>query len=241
MYSLGMSTSLEVILVLLTLAFLLALCLSWYVFLRRAILTKQSDRDGPLSSTSRLPTNVRCVPQNVPGSWRILQDDQTVLEIAPLPGARVASGGSIAVPAALTTWWETISAKFPEVKRGIAKLGANSYRLKFHPEVARGLEEGTYNLMSAPGGGVRLNAVDRLGQVVGQGFLVTEPGSLLIQVPGLVWAVLSAVTFHKYLSDINKRLFRLERAMEVIQEWLDNLSQGEVEGNYRYLKHYVTS
>jgi hypothetical protein len=71
---------------------------------------------------------------------------------------------------------------------------------------------------------------------VEQGILVEQAASLLVQLPGVIWVVLSVVTLQKYLSDIDRRLFRLEQAMQKIQGWLDNLSQGEIEGSYRYLR-----
>jgi len=162
MYSLGVNTSLEVILALVALALVLAVCLSLTVILRRSLFTEQRNRDTHLNSTLRFPGNVRCVSQNVPGSWRMLQDGEAVWEIAPLPGSLVASGASIPVPSALNSWWETMLAKFPEVKRGIEKLGAKTFVLKFSPKVTLGLELGKYRLMSATGGGVRLNALNGL-------------------------------------------------------------------------------
>jgi hypothetical protein len=89
----------------------LFLACSQYIILRRFVGTQPPTNNSALNSPLRFPDNLRWVSQS-PGFWRLLWGEDTIVDIAPLPGTQQLSASRNPVPPALNTWWNTMLAQF---------------------------------------------------------------------------------------------------------------------------------
>lgn len=108
--------------------------------------------------------------------------------------------------------------------------------VRFSPDIARALNAGHVHLMRSAVGGFRAIAVNSAGQVVGQGTLAAA--SLLTPAAAglLAWQVMAFVTAQKFLSDINRQLYDLQKKTGDIIEWLESEARGRIAGNLEYLR-----
>ncbi len=119
----------------------------------------------------------------------------------------------------------------PTLAMNAGQAMANTYILKFSPDVTKALSDGTAYLANAAGGGVHAYAI-KDGQILGQGTLHSLRPELITAV---AWQVLAVITAQKFLSDINDRLQNIERGIDKILGFLYDERKGKLIGNYKYL------
>lgn len=138
----------------------------------------------------------------------------------------------------LKTNLSAIMQQAPNLVANIANIVSPKYLLKFSPQIAQGLANGSYNLMGAIEGGIRGIAVDASGKIIGQGTLQSVSKAPAVALA--IWQVAAIITAQKYLSDINKQLRRIEVGIQDIKEFLENERLGKIGGNYEYLQNIAT-
>ncbi len=130
---------------------------------------------------------------------------------------------------------QPLLAQAPSMIANASHALGTSVILKFAPEAAKGLREGSLTLMKSLEGGVRAIATDSSGKTVAHGSLHfvsnTNPATIALA----VWQVLAIVTAQKYLADISKRLAKIETAVEDIREWLENDRWAKIVSSIKYV------
>lgn len=159
---------------------------------------------GPFAEVQRLPSAARYKTEPIPRDTRITTGIQALLQRA------------------------------PALAREIASVAGDTYVVRFAPEVARGLSDGTLSMMRAVEGGLRASAIDATGKVVGNAVLTTP--AVAVSSVMVVWQVLAIITAQKFLADINKRLAGIERGVAGVKTWLIDEQHGGLEGDLRYLR-----
>jgi hypothetical protein len=109
------------------------------------------------------------------------------------------------------------------------------YELSFSPTIVQRLDGGSATLMQSLHGGVRANAVDQGGRIVGQGSLHPVEFLKTAAAAAAVWQVLSVAVAQKHLADIQKHLQDIASGVRGIQKWLQLDQRGKLEGNLEYL------
>jgi hypothetical protein len=123
---------------------------------------------------------------------------------------------------------------------GTILMAGNSYTLIFSPEVARGIENGTYKLIQVFKG-ARAWAVDaKTGKFIEHGVLQHAFNSPVF-IATMVWSILAAVTAQKFLKDISKQLSQIQSRLDSISGWLEAEEAGELLGNYFYLRNLAST
>jgi hypothetical protein len=124
--------------------------------------------------------------------------------------------------------------RLPELfNKGSEALGF-VYRVKFSPEITRGLLTGTSKLLQTSSGTLKATAVNATGSQVIQGganviATAANPAAIVL----IMWQVAAIVTAQKYLADINQKLKAIGSQLgEVL-----GLLQGQM---FAKLKAYVT-
>lgn len=132
---------------------------------------------------------------------------------------------------------QSLVAHAPGLAMTVGMASANNlYLLRFAPEVAQHLAEGSLELMKGNlQGGVRAIAVDAQGHIASHGDLFKISGASVATVATGIWQVLAIVTAQKFLSDINKQLARIEKGLGSIKDWLENEHYSRLQSNYHYL------
>jgi hypothetical protein len=124
--------------------------------------------------------------------------------------------------------------RLPELfNKGSEALGL-VYRVKFSPEITRGLINGTSKLLQTASGTLKATAVSANGSaLIQEGANVigtaTNPATIAL----IVWQVAAIVTAQKYLADIDHKLKALESQLSEIASLLQDQMFGK-------LKAYVT-
>jgi len=113
---------------------------------------------------------------------------------------------------------------------------SQTFVIKFSPDVARGIANGTLKVMKATEGGIRATAAAADGKIVGNATLLPAAGVNLAAVSLAVWQLAAIITAQKYLVDINWRLAAIEAGIEAIKEWLDTERKGKLIANLKYLQ-----
>jgi hypothetical protein len=93
--------------------------------------------------------------------------------------------------------------------------------VRFAPEIAHGLRNGSLHLMRSLEGGFRLTAVDSTHEIAGHGSIITESHVNLTMVATGIWSILAILTAQKYLLDIGRRLAKIEASVNDIKDWLE--------------------
>ncbi|HVZ32665.1 MAG TPA: hypothetical protein VG963_09580, partial [Polyangiaceae bacterium] len=111
--------------------------------------------------------------------------------------------------------------------------------MRFDPEVARKLADGTLTMMQAVNGGLRATAIDASGRIAGHAVLSAPSHALTGAL--VVWQVLAVVTAQKFLADINVRLAGMERGISELKSWLEDEQCGKLDGSLRYMRTMAES
>lgn len=151
-----------------------------------------------------------------------------------VPTLPLGAGPELAVDRAVRGTIGALLSQLPGLAKASGLIGERAFVLRFNPEIARGLADGSYSLMQAGGDGLRGIAVGERGTIVGHGTL--HAASLSPFAMAACWQMLATVTRQKFLADIDKKLARLGKEVSTIQEWLADQRHGIVAGNVDYLR-----
>jgi len=145
------------------------------------------------------------------------------------------AGDDLPVGQGLIDGLQPLLAQAPTLVKNAVHAMGTSIVMRFAPEAAKGLSDGSLTLMRSLEGGFRATAVDSGNKIVAQGSLKivsnANPAFLAIA----VWQVLAIITAQKYLSDINKKLSRINTAVEDIKEWLENDRWSRLVSDIKYV------
>lgn len=116
-------------------------------------------------------------------------------------------------------------------------LFTSAVKMRFSPEVTRGLADGSFSVMKSAQGGIRGIAIDSAGKTVGQASLdVIGKGAAAATA---IWQVAAMVTAQKFLADIDAKLASIEQGISDVKKWLENEQQAELVGQAQKIKSYV--
>jgi len=112
------------------------------------------------------------------------------------------------------------------------------FRVRFKPEVERGLRNGTYTLMSRSNGGHQLTAIDSLdkSKIISNGWVENVHAERLIALSTIVWQAMSIVTAQKFLSDINNTLKDIKTLIDDLKSLHYSDIYGKLNGWQQYIK-----
>jgi hypothetical protein len=122
----------------------------------------------------------------------------------------------------------------PNILSNAVNMVTDKYILRFAPDVANGLSNGSLKMM---GEGTRAIAVSSTtNKTAGMAILEKASGVNIATVTLGIWQLMAVITAQKYLLDINKRLAYIENSLNDIKDWLTNDLLGKIIGNFNYLK-----
>lgn len=116
-------------------------------------------------------------------------------------------------------WLQSIFKHAPRLAKSVSR-STNTYVMKFSPEVAHGIRNGSLDIMRSAQGGLRGIVVDARGTIVSQATLVPASGVRMTAIVAGAFQVLAVVTAQYYLPQINRRLLQIERGVQDIQAHL---------------------
>ncbi|MGJ8525740.1 hypothetical protein LMG33818_001487 [Halomonadaceae bacterium LMG 33818] len=124
----------------------------------------------------------------------------------------------------------------------VAKAGLSipgkTVEVVFKPEIQKGLEDGTYKLVSGSlRGGTYADAADRSGKIVGKG-QIYKSGRLKSVSAGL-FQIVSIAVAQSHLEDINRNLEDIKNLIAQIEQKLENQEKSEIEGDIGYITEVV--
>jgi hypothetical protein len=113
-----------------------------------------------------------------------------------------------------------------------------TYIVRFAPEVAGQLSDGSARMMTSMEGGLRATAINSNGTIIGNGTLIEQSSRTLAGFAGIIWGVLAIATAQYYLHSINARLQAIERSVQAIQQRLDDQDLATLVNNMKQLRGY---
>lgn len=124
---------------------------------------------------------------------------------------------------------------------GVAKLPGRTIRLSFSPEVAQGLRDGTYTLMTSKTGEV---FADAMGVSASGRNVVVEKGRLVssgqaAQLAGGAFMLLSIAVSQKHLADIERSLGGIKKGISDLREHIENQDRSNIAGAINYLEEML--
>lgn len=132
---------------------------------------------------------------------------------------------------------ETISRYQPllsDLLKGYVSIPNKTIEVVFNPQIMKGLENGSYELMTTKAGETLADAVDKAGKFVGKGRIV-ETGKIK-QLCGGGYQLLSIAVAQSHLADINNRLDCIQESCRTIEQILKNEALSEIKGDISYLQ-----
>lgn len=123
-----------------------------------------------------------------------------------------------------------------DMVKGAISVPNKTLELVFSPEVQKGLDLGTYQMMVPKSGlgDTFADVVDESGQIVGKGRLIE--GGKVRQLASGAFQLVSIAVAQSHLADINDSLSKLNDAVESIINHLDNDDKSKISGALEYLK-----
>jgi hypothetical protein len=178
----------------------------------------------------------RDIALSKPTSFIVGSIDNPLIEVSCLQFEHHGKYEDIPVNDSIKANLAPIMQNVPTLVSNTAQAVANTYIVKFSPEVTKGLTDGTYHLTVGTRGGTSLVPRDVKGWVVEH----PEGYSLrAVNIALAAWQVAAVVTGQKFLSDINKKLQNIEQNIDKIINILNDEKIGKVRGNFEYLQDIV--
>lgn len=124
----------------------------------------------------------------------------------------------------------------PSLVKSAASLPSNTYVLKFPPEVAEGLRNGSLKMGESLKGGLLGVARDAQGKIVSHGTLIPASGLTVATVAASAFQILAIATAQYYLPQINRRLARIEQGIQDIQAHLASQDKATLTSSLKRLR-----
>lgn len=124
----------------------------------------------------------------------------------------------------------------PGLASNLLTATSNTYIMRFSPEVAKGIADGTYSIMKAAEGGIRAIAVDSQGKIVGQAALLSASSLQLVAAVTVVWQGLAIITAQYYLSEINSKLEDIKKELIAIKEHMEARDYSILQSSLKQIK-----
>ncbi len=124
----------------------------------------------------------------------------------------------------------------PALASNLLTATSSTYIMRFSPEVAKGIADGTYSIMKATEGGVRAIAVDSQGRIVGQAALLSASSIQLAAAVTVVWQGLAIITAQHYLSEINSKLEDIKKELIAIKEHMEAKDYSVLQSSLKQIK-----
>lgn len=121
-----------------------------------------------------------------------------------------------------------------DLLKGYVSIPNKTIEVVFNPQIIKGLENGSYELMTTKAGETLADAVDKAGKFAGKGRIV-ETGKIK-QLCGGGYQLLSIAVAQSHLADINNRLDCIQESCRTIEEILKNEALSEIKGDISYLQ-----
>lgn len=191
-------------------------------------------RRRPMSSHDLVCTN-----RSTPGTRIVFgPNDTPLVEIFRQQVSENAKRDDLPLIPRFQTGLQSLLAQAPVVAASGAIATSQTFVMRFAPEVAKGLTDGTLSMMQSKmiEGGIRASALGADGAVVGQATLLAASGVNIAATGIVVWQLLAFVTAQKYLVDINARLAKIEGEIRSIKQWLEDERIGKLLGNLAYMQ-----
>ena len=133
-------------------------------------------------------------------------------------------------------WLQSIFRHAPRLAKSGSGAAGSTYMMKFPPKVARGIRNGSLEIMKSAQGGLRGIVVDAQGRIVSQATLVSASGVSMTAIAAGAFQVLAVVTAQYYLPQINRRLSQIERGINDIQAHLTTQDKATLIGGLKQLR-----
>jgi hypothetical protein len=131
---------------------------------------------------------------------------------------------------------EALVRHVPALALAGANMTAQTYVVRFAPEIASQLALGSATLMRSLDGGVRAIAIGTNGQIIGQGILVAQTGLGFAAAATAIWQVLAVVTAQYYLVGINHTLAAIEEQLDAVRARMDDQEAATLVNNFKRLR-----
>lgn len=209
--------------------------------LQYPVFTKQLENGRQVSPVS-YSEDVLSPLSNVPPTKLIIGDNtKPLIEITRLNPSQKMKYEDVILNDSLKTGFAALMQQAPNLAMNVANITSSKYLVQFSAEVSQGLSNGSLSLMKSLEGGVKAVAIDGSGKIVELGKINQVSGLNPATAALAVWQVLAIITAQKYLSDINKKLAKIQADIEYIKQYLEDQRLGAIYGNFNYLKQIATS
>ncbi|UOO78162.1 hypothetical protein LVJ85_06805 [Neisseria sp. Dent CA1/247] len=126
-----------------------------------------------------------------------------------------------------------------DIFKGIVSVPNKTLEVTFHPEIIKGLENGSYKLMRTKNGEVLADAIDISSKnIVGKGRLVE--GNKLKQIAGAGFQLISIAVAQSHLDDIEKSLKSIETLCNDIKNNQESEKLSKIKGRISYLENFLS-
>ena len=133
-------------------------------------------------------------------------------------------------------WLQSIFKHAPRLAKSGSGATRSTYMMKFSPDVARGIRNGSLEIMKSAQGGLRGIVVDAQGKIVSQATLVSASSVSMTAVAAGAFQVFAVVTAQYYLPQINRRLSQIERGVHDLQAHLTAQDKATLIGGLKQLR-----
>lgn len=124
----------------------------------------------------------------------------------------------------------------PSLAKSASAAASKTYVLRFPPEAARNIANGSSKMMESVKGGFHGIATDAQGKIVAHGTLVPASGVSIAAAATAVFQCLAIVTAQYYLPKINNRLLQIEQGIKDIQAHLAAQDKAVLVSSLKQLK-----
>jgi hypothetical protein len=160
------------------------------------------------------------------------------LTIEPLDDRILATGKLKDVPADGKNL-ATLQAVFhhvPSLTQSAVSLTSKSYVIHMSAEAAKGLTDGSLNMMEAAGGGFYGSVVDAASGEIVENVSFVAKGVSKVAVAATIFQILAVATAQYYLPQINRRLAKVESGINDLREHLEAHDRAVLVGAVRHLR-----
>lgn len=127
----------------------------------------------------------------------------------------------------------------PNLLGNATRLVERQLVVSIKPEFLKGIEDGTFSMMKAKGGGIRLNVVNvKNGRIVSQGKIKEIVKVNSKQLATGIFNVASLVVGQIHLAEIDEKLGLIAKTAEGIKHFLNDSRYGNVLKGLQYMKNY---
>lgn len=125
----------------------------------------------------------------------------------------------------------------PGLASNILTATSNTYIMRFSPEIAKGIADGTLSIMNATEGGLRAIAVNtRTKEIVKHATLIPASSLHLVSTVTVVWQALAMVTLQHYLPEIKSKLENIQEGLNAVKDHMESKDYAILQSSLKQIK-----